>query len=185
MALKFKDLRGQIGVRVWYEERDAFAFVLHAPLTFGHSQLVVRVRSASSEEHIFERASLHIASCIRALRTKLPTGSRRTWKELINYTGTTGKYQKTLVLKTSADETADLYKVHLVPFYASHLQSTIELYQNTHGHQAVGGLLHWLGEREVVVDRDLRNDPIDVKARTDSFNLEKLAMCLRRRTVGA
>jgi hypothetical protein len=110
MASKFNELRGQVGSRVWYETGDAFAFVVHAPLTFGHSQLVVRVRSGSSEENTFERASLHIASCICALRTKLPTGSRRTWKELISYTGTTGKYQKTLVLKTSADETGDCTK---------------------------------------------------------------------------
>jgi hypothetical protein len=75
-----------------------------------------------------------------------------------------------------------MYKVHLVPYFASHLDATNRLYQvlNDADESAVGGLLHWIGQRERLVDYDMRHGREDkvVRARIASFKLEQLAPVL-------
>jgi hypothetical protein len=184
MALCYGKLRKEVDDRIWYRSRGAFAFLVDAPHTFGHSQLVLKIRKSTQEECIFARASIHAAKCVGTLRTKLPS-QRKEWQRLAKYTGTSGRYEKTLVLRVSADEEADTYKVHLVPYFASHLEATGKLYRATHNKEEdeTGGLLHWLGQREVLLDYDMRhgrNDPI-VRERIESFNLPKLASFLGSR----
>jgi hypothetical protein len=181
MALCYDELRKEVDARIWYRSTGAFAFLVDAPHTLGHSQLVLKVCESTQEEHIFATASIHAAICIETLRTKLCTkvpSRRKEWRQLAEYTGTSGSYKKTLVLRVSADEEADTYKVHLVPYFASHLQATGNLFRATHHRkEGTGGLIHWLGLREVLLDYDMRhgrNDPI-VMERINSFNLPKLA----------
>ena len=54
--------------RAWYNETSAYAFLVHAPITFGHSQLVVSFSPCISEEDAFSLAAKHIAICIARLR---------------------------------------------------------------------------------------------------------------------
>lgn len=185
MALPFEELRNKVDDRIWYRSTGAFAFLIYTPHTLGHSQLVLKICESTQEGRIFAMASIHAAKCIEILRTKLctkPSIKRKEWRRLVTYTRTSGLYKKTLVLRVSADEEADTYKMHLVPYFASHLEATGKLYRAIHNKEAskTGGLLHWLGQREVLLDYDIRdgfNDPI-VKERIDSFNLPKLASFL-------
>jgi hypothetical protein len=185
MALCYDKLSKEVNDRIWYRSTSAFAFLVDAPYTLGHSQLVLKILKPIQEEHIFAKASIHAAKCIETLSTKLRsklTLQRKEWRQLAIYTETSGCYEKTLVLRVSADEEADTYKVHLVPYFASHLEATGRLYRGTHNKEKgrTGGLLHWLGQREVLVDYDMRHgrsDPI-VMGRIDSFNLSQLASFL-------
>jgi len=172
----------QIRDRTWYENDDAYAFLVDAPHTFGHSQLVVRIRS-DKEDESFSKAAPHIAACIRKFRTSLPDPGGRNWKSLAHYTRSSGSYKKTLVLRVSANEERNTYKIHLVPYFKSHLDATNKLYQVTHDKEPKdkGGLLHWLGQREVILDYDMRDgrDNKLVKTRINSFSLQQLALKLR------
>jgi len=95
MALCYDKLRKEVDDRIWYRSRGAFAFLVDAPHTFGHSQLVLKIRKSTQEERIFARASIHAAKCVGTLRTKLPS-QRKEWQRLAKYTGTSGRYEKTL-----------------------------------------------------------------------------------------
>lgn len=184
MALSYDNLRAEVADRIWYRANGVFAFLVDAPHTFGHSELVLKIRTSGHEERFFAKAAGDAAKCIRLLRTKLP--SRRTeWRQLADYTKTSGPYKKTLVLRVSVDEKANTYKVHLVPYFKSHLGSTGKLYRATHDireHQT-GGLLHWLGQREVLLDYDMRHGREDaaVRKRIESFRLPQLARVLASR----
>jgi hypothetical protein len=134
---------------------------------------------------MFNNASDAIKECLKVLRKQLPNAIKvDTWKALSDYTKTKGKYKKTLVLKTSADEEKNEYKVHLVPYFQSHLDSTTLLYQHVHSAEKgkTGGLLCWLGERERRVDnqieiwRDTTRFPTDL---VNSFRLIELARYLK------
>jgi len=182
MALSFEDYRGKVGDRIWYSANGVFAFLVCAPHTFGHSQLVVKICSNEEEYKSFSKAAPHIAACIKNLRTSLPRPEDCNWKSLAEYTKSSGPYEKTLVLRVSADEARDTYKIHLIPFFESHLDATNELYQVTHvkGPEDKGGLLHWLGKREVILDCDMRDgcDNELVKNRINSFHLQQLKSSL-------
>jgi hypothetical protein len=182
MALPFRELRKKVADRIWYSANGAFAFLVEAPHTFGHSQLVVAIRS-DKEDKSFSNAARHIATCIGILRTSLPSPADHEWESLVEYTRSSGSYEKTLVLRVSADEEKNTYKVHLVPYFKSHLDATNKLYQVTHdkGPTKKGGLLHWLGQREVILDYDMRAGDDDklVQARIKSFRLQQLALKLR------
>jgi hypothetical protein len=183
MALSYDKLRAEVDDRIWYRANRAFAFLVDAPHTFGHSQLVLKVSTSDEEEWFFSKAAGHAAKCIRRLRTQLPR-HRRAWRQLADYTKTKGVYKKTLILRVSADEEADTYKIHLVPYFASHLKSTRKLYQGTHDlpEKKTGGLLHWLGLREVLLDYDMRQGRTHatVKNRISCFKLDRLASALAR-----
>jgi len=180
--MTFDKLREDVRSRIWYDNRNVFAFLVDAPLTFGHSQLVVKAAKLKTEEFWFTTAAPHVASCMKVFRTRLPNRNRSSWRSLARYTETSGKYCKTLVLKVSADETRGIYKLHLVPYFASHLYATNQLYQvlNGTGDSGAGGLLHWIGQRERLVDYDMRYGREDkaVKTRIASFNLVQLALKL-------
>jgi hypothetical protein len=87
------------------------------------------------------------------------------------------------VLRVSANEERNTYKIHLVPYFKSHLDATNKLYKVTHDKEPKdkGGLLHWLGQREVILDYDMRDgrDNKLVKTRINSYNLQQLALKLR------
>ncbi|NOT22702.1 MAG: hypothetical protein HOP22_08245 [Nitrospiraceae bacterium] len=88
---------------------------------------------------------------------------------------------KTLVLKASAkEELGEEYKVHLVPCFSSHIESANNLFRARFGGNDVGGLLHWIGQREQLVDYDMVSAADDVvKKRVESFSLTSLAALLR------
>lgn len=173
--------------RTWYSPPGTYAFLVNAPLSFGHSQLCVTKEESEPEDAAFARAAKHIKTCIRSFRVVLPDAVVL-WNSLVRYTNTKGAYHKTLILKASAYENPTEYKIHLVPFFESHLKATNRLYQATHNKPAgkSGGLLHWIGEREVIVDYDTRDpkDPVTI-ARIATFRLEDLAARLRNETKDA
>jgi len=180
MAMRYYKLREVVEKRIWYCSNHTFAFLVDRPYTLGHSQLVLKISKSTEEEDNFAKSSKHTAKCVKTLRTKL-NGQSKNWPQLARYTETSGSYIKTLVLRVSADEEDDTYKVHLVPYFASHHESTRKLYRETHKKkEGTGGLVHWLGRRECQVDCDIRDgysNPI-VKERIKSFDLEQLAAFL-------
>lgn len=182
MIKKPLEVPNHVEKRAWYEDYDAYAFLVDQPVTFGHSQLVIRIPEAEDEHCSFLRASPHIAKCIERLRTALPKSDAPGWEALADYTQTSGFYVKTLLLRVSANEERSQYKVHLVPYFESHLDATNRLYRATHPYaKKKGGLLHWLGQREVLLDYDMRKgrkEPM-VCDRVDSFRLDELAKKLR------
>ena len=91
---------------------------------------------------------------------------------------TRGSYEKTLVLRASAQETIGKeYKVHLVPFFASHAELCKKRFQSLHAAmpEQVGGLLGWLGMREDDVDK-WEVDPNPAKPMLDVIANEYLRM---------
>ncbi len=181
MAVSFRELRKEVVNRIWYKANGAFAFLVDAPHTFGHSQLVVAIRS-DKEDKCFSNTARHIAACIAKLRAWLPAPGDRRWKSLAKYTRSSGPYKKTLILRVSADEDEKMYKIHLIPYFKSHLDATNKLYRVTHDKRRneKGGLLNWLGQREVMLDYDMRfgRENQFAKTRIDSFHLEQLALKL-------
>ena len=141
-------------------------FLSHTPLTFGHSQLIMKClgdkrqlkesarfeyvaqiikNSISVFEQVFGQEELHIR--------------QYELKRLTEISRTSGKYIKTLILRSSADEDANEgyteYKVHLVPYFTSQAANCKSRYCTLHfrNDDKTGGLLGWLGERETEVDR--------------------------------
>jgi hypothetical protein len=138
----------------------SYIFLSRAPLTFGHSQLVTRVRSITKphEADLFEMVSPMIKGAISVFESVL--GSRRfqensDFKKLAKLTRTHKRYLKILVLRASAEEKPEWeYKIHLVPYFESHAEQCQERYRGIHHLDSdTGGLLGWLGERETEVDR--------------------------------
>jgi hypothetical protein len=186
MAYDYDTLRHKVKDRIWYPNKDkdgdedAFAYLVDTPYTLGHSQLVLKISKSTEEKDNFANVSKHVAKCIKTLSTKLHCQSKK-WPQLAKYTLTSDSYLKTLVLRVSADEEDDTYKVHLVPYFTSHLNATRKLFRAIHNkEEGIGGLVHWLGQREVFGEydmRDGRDDPI-VKERIKSFKLQDLATFL-------
>lgn len=169
--------------REWYSA-PAFAhikaitvYLVDAPISFGHSQLVVDLSEDRPEEDVFAIVAHHIAKCVRALREVLP---KVIWSygQLTDYTDTTGSYLKTAILRASTNEDRLQYKVHLVPLFGSHLEDIKLLHQKTQHLESptAGGMLHWLGEREAIVDHDARDrNSRAYHERVASFRLDALA----------
>ena len=137
-------------------------FLSRAPLTFGHSQLVIPSLWSNkiSEEKFFDWASHIIKRAIATFRKVLYDeevhNKNETFKNLAKLTKTEGKYIKTLILKVSADENIKKqYKVHLVPYFESHDIECKKRYDSRHRALMIskGGLLGWLGEREDDADK--------------------------------
>jgi len=166
--------------RIWYEQDDAFAFLVKEPLTFGHAQLIVAVDRKQLEEDSFRITAVHIGNCIRAFRELFTNPVLEQWPEYREYTLTSGKHIKTLVMRASANEELGEYKVHLVPYFQSHLDETKRLYRENL--KTVdgkgGGLLYWVGKRERLVDRDSAKDKDSHDELVTSFSLPKLAQML-------
>ncbi len=167
--------------RAWYNETSAYAFLVHAPITFGHSQLVVCYAPCISEEDAFSIAAKHIAICIARLRSTFFLNlDLAEWGALAQYTVTSGQYVKTLVLKASANENQGEYKIHLVPCFSSHIETANALFWDRFGKkQTGGGLLYWIGQREHLVDYDTSPLNAVAEGRIKSFCLTGLAAILR------
>lgn len=169
--------------RTWYIEGGSYAFLVDAPITLGHAQLKIKTDEGQQEEDSFMTAATHVTKRIAILRRALPDLNHGDWTALAGYTKTAGTYVKTLVLKASADEAKGEYKIHLVPYFDSHLQATTRRHSATQDLDSgkPGGLLHWVGERERLVDHDMRpgRDDKEVKRRITSFRLPELASHLR------
>ena len=195
------DTRSQ---RTWFDQDDGPTwcriFLVHTPFTFGHSQLIFSVRKQRLKETArFEKVAKIIKSSISAFEQVLGSEKVHTknseFKRLAEITRTKGKYIKTLILRTSADEKRTEYKIHLVPYFESHASSCKSRYQTLHfikhrrnsATDKTGGLLGWLGERETEVDRWLK-DPhpwakiLDQKALKD-WKMDKLATLLKEKMV--
>jgi hypothetical protein len=120
------------------------------------------------------------------MRKQLPKAvSGETWGKLREYTKTSGKYIKTLVLKASANENENEYKIHLIPYFESHLCVTTALFHKDRDidKNKKGGLFRWLGveerrlEDQIELWRDTCHFPT---ALIDSFELIRLAKYLKK-----
>lgn len=176
----YTKLKNMVEDRIWYDSKEAFAFLVDAPMTFGHSQLVTKVDGELQEKDRFSKAAKHIAECIGILETTLNNIKLDKWEALAKYTKTADDYKKTLIVRASAEEKPEVYKAHLVPYFSSHHEDTINQFNEDHdflGSKKVGGLVSWLGKRERVIDNVIEilgRDNGDVKKRIDSFKLIEL-----------
>jgi hypothetical protein len=161
-------------------------FLVEAPHSFGHSQLILKSSSDMSEDEMFGKASIVVKECLPVMRKQLPKAvSCETWGKLREYTKTSGKYIKTLVLKASANENENEYKIHLIPYFESHLCVTTALFQKDRDidKNKKGGLFRWLGveerrlEDQIELWRDTCHFPT---ALIDSFELIRLAKYLKK-----
>jgi hypothetical protein len=140
-------------------KKSPYIFFSRSPLTLGHSQLVIP-SLGDCEQDLFRLASEIICGAISTFNTVFGNPKllheKDVFKPLAENTLTRGSYEKTLVLRASAQETIGKeYKVHLVPFFASHSELCKERFQSLHAAipEQVGGLLGWLGTREDDVDK--------------------------------
>lgn len=169
--------------------------LVRAPLTFGHSQLVIPEREKDAknkdkgklEAKLFKEAAKLIAKAIEAFHKVLRQEAILSeFSDLAGSTRTGGKLIKILVLRSSASENPENggYKVHLVPYFDSHAGECLERFRS--GHEVrfdkKGGLLGWLGSREDEVDKfeveyleKYKNDIVEEKW----LNLPDLAKKLR------
>lgn len=193
--------------QVWLDDGEScYAFLVDAPISFGHSQLVLNGREGFSEEDNFVRSASVVGECIHSLRTTLTSSKAGDFRRLRRYTGSTGEYVKTCVLKASANEPRGQYKVHMVPLFSGQLEETAvsfrarmgerlrELSRVPESHIAPdefdalkdgrGGLLYWIGTREDAVDRDMCGLRTQHSAYSDqlvqTFRLGELASELRK-----
>ena len=158
-SLKNTSLRPNLENDVWEQvTKSPCIFLSRSPLTFGHSQLLIP-SPCDSEPDLFRLASKIICKVISIFSTVF--GNTRllhekdTFKPLAESTHTEGSYKKTLVLRASAQENNEEYKVHLVPYFESHAELCKKRFHTVHtvAPGRTGGLLGWLGEREDAVDR--------------------------------
>ncbi len=190
--------------RTWFEQDDGPTqcriFLVHTPLTFGHSQLIFSVhRQRLKEAARFEKVAKIIKSSISALQQVLGSENvhrkKSEFKTLAEITRTKGKYIKTLILRASADEKSTEYKIHLVPYFESHASNCKSRYKALHfikrrrnsATDKTGGLLAWLGERETEVDGWLKDSHpwakiLDQKALKD-WKMDKLATLLKEKMI--
>ncbi len=90
MSLQVDAIPEGIRPRIWYRQRAAYAFLVDAPLTFGHTQLVC-TNLCTIEDESFAAASPHIVHCMRKLQQSLPSPCEG-WDSLACYTETSGDY---------------------------------------------------------------------------------------------
>lgn len=144
--------------RTWFRddrpEPDVRLFLVQTPLTFGHSQLIMKFPPRSDESTRFLRAADFIQKALVSFKQVLSPKILKEFKVLAEHTLTNGTYIKTLVLRTSAHEEKNEYKVHLVPYFRSHARACQKRYTAIHkvDPKEQGGLIGWLGERETIVD---------------------------------
>ena len=123
--------------RVWYKpskvgnkwsavSKSLHIFLTNAPLTFGHSQLVIPIDYMAkpvNESAFFSTASNFIARTLNVFNDvfgKKKIHTKTPFLKLAEDTYSYGKYIKTLVLRVSASEKPNReFKVHLVPYFES------------------------------------------------------------------
>jgi hypothetical protein len=136
-------------------------FLANAPLTFGHSQLVVPARPGTdsvNESTLFRSAVDLIEDVLEVFKTVFGNGklhARAPFQKLAEDTYSYGKYIKTLILRTSADDDPDTkIKFHLVPYFESNQADCHKRFHSLHSAppNEKGGMIGWLGERETQLD---------------------------------
>jgi len=147
------------------EKKSPHIFLSRAPLTFGHSQLVLPPPPCKSKNEkipetiFFEFASYIVKRALAAFEKvlgKKEVHQNPTFKHLAESTYSYGKYIKTLVVRASASEkVGSEYKIHLVPYFQSHETECLKRFRAQHKvpPNKKGGLLGWLGERETEIDK--------------------------------
>ena len=189
--------------RVWFEQTMGYSweevcklphiFLTNAPLTFGHSQLVVPAlhgRNTANENDLFRKAAELIEKALKVLRSVLgKTNVHETspFEKLAQDTYCYGKYIKTLILRTSADDDpVTKIKLHLVPYFQSNEADCHKRFHSLHRAPPndKGGMLGWLGERETQIDRwaiDGFPGPVTLdQVGREVWKLPELAKHLRR-----
>jgi hypothetical protein len=180
--------------RTWFKSNDTHEvdvrlFLVRAPLTFGHSQLVMKYqpRTRSKESTRFRHSAGLIERALSSFKQVLTADTIKKFKNYAEITLTKGSYIKTLILRASADEKSYEYKVHLVPYFKSHARACQKRYTAIHSvdPKDKGGLLGWLGDRETIVDNwQIKTDnPFDSdldRIADDHWKLPKLAKLLSR-----
>jgi len=166
-------------------------YLVHRPLTFGHSQLVLPIpknlmptSNENKESLYFECASIIIKRAIKGFVEAFHTNKLHTEKifsDLAKRTHSYGEYEKTIIMRVSANENPkEEYKVHLVPYFESNADLCQKRYYSIHRvPDKRGGLIGWLGDTETEVDCwQLRNDELS-KVAKDIWKLPELAVGLR------
>ena len=187
MSQTFGSLYPKVLGRVWYEDEEAgcFAFLVREPITFGHSQLRMRIDSQSQREGAaFQLTARHVENTINTFEEALGKIELGGWFNLCVETKTSGNYLKTLILRVSADEAPGEYKIHLLPFFESNLiETTNDFCRSTSAAKPYqrGGLIHWLGKRELSLYKESyeRGTKEGFSAKEKSWNLEGLAQKLK------
>jgi hypothetical protein len=167
-------------------------YLVNRPLTFGHSQLVMRIpknlmptNNENKESLYFECASIMIKRAIKGFVEAFHTNKLHTEKifsDLAKRTHSYDEYEKTIIMRVSADEDPkEVYKVHLVPYFESNAALCQERYYAVHKvPDKRGGLIGWLGDRETEVDCwRIRNDELS-KIAINIWKLPELAINLRK-----
>lgn len=154
--------------------------LVRAPLTFGHSQLVIPSpnRTIKTEKDFFRMASGIVEIAINTFEKAFKAQEiheSENFSSLAFITKTKGKYIKTLILRASASENVcEEYKIHLVPYFQSHEDDCVKRFRALHGSETEGkgGLLGWIGEKESEVDKLFELSPL--KKYLDKFADEAL-----------
>jgi hypothetical protein len=146
----------------WSEvSRFPHIFLTNAPLTFGHSQLVVPARPGKdsvNESTLFRSAAGLIEDVLEVFKNvfgKEKLHARPPFQKLAEDTYSYGRYIKTLILRTSADDDPDTkIKFHLVPYFESNQADCHKRFHSLHRARPnkKGGMIGWLGERETQLD---------------------------------
>lgn len=164
-------------------------FLVNRPLTFGHSQLVMPIPtnlSSTKESIIFEYASIIIKRAIKGFEEAFgeeQLHSEEKFCSLAKRTLSNGRYEKTIIMRVSADEDQKkVYKVHLVPYFKSNADLCQERYYSIRKiPEKRGGLIGWLGDRETEVDCwQISKDELG-KVAKDIWKLPELAISLREK----
>lgn len=164
-------------------------FFVNRPLTFGHSQLVMPIPSNLrdiKEDIIFECASIIIKRAIKTFEEAFggdKLHSNEDFCNLAKRTLSNGRYEKTIIMRVSADEDPrEVYKVHLVPYFKSNADLCQERYYLIHKvPDNRGGLIGWLGDRETEVDCwQITNDKLSRIAK-DIWKLPDLSTIFRNK----
>lgn len=155
--------RKQKSVRNTWAEVSKFPhiFLTNAPLTFGHSQLVVPAPPGAdsvNESTLFREAANLIEGVLHLFKNAFgekKLHARAPFQKLAEDTYSYGKYIKTLILRTSADDDPDIkIKFHLVPYFESNQEACHKRFHSLHTAppNQKGGMIGWLGERETQLD---------------------------------
>ena len=185
-------MKDYLEARTWFSKIEnqhikIQIFLVNAPLTLGHSQLIACFPECTLDDES-ERFALVAPSIKTALQTFQQAFGRHSihnkleLASLTKLTMTDGSYIKTLILRTSANEENNEYKVHLVPYFSSHASSCKKRYTAIHSvnPEETGGLLGWLGVKETIADSWLNESDNPFTERLDDAAEKVLRLsCLK------
>ncbi len=142
--------------RDWSKIAGVILRLVRAPITFGHTQLLMEHGDKSKADgQAFYDAAGAIRSAIDTMHTCLKPERLKKFPVLATVTHTERDLIKVLILRASASEEPGVFKVHLVPYFQSHHEACLKRFEERHQAPpgAPGGLLGWLGEQEDKVDK--------------------------------